>query len=261
MYRTAILITIGIFSVGTAAAQSEKDIQPAPQAQEATALLPIGAPISATLTKSIDSKKAKKGDPVSARATESTKQNGKTLIPSGARLEGHVTQASARAKGDSFSTLGIVFDKAILKEGEQIPLNVTVQALASAPGAVASNGTGMEMAPMGGTSSFPTSAGRMGTNASAAPPANPATTTTDTVANTDTNNAASGKGAVGGLTADGRLTFDSHGVFGLQGVGLAAPSDSQPATVITSTDKYVHLESGTQLLLVTQATTSAAAKP
>jgi hypothetical protein len=260
MYRTAILITIGIFSVGTAAAQSEKDIQPAPQAQVATALLPIGAPISATLTKSIDSKKAKKGDPVSARATESTKQNGKTLIPSGARLEGHVTQASARAKGDSFSTLGIVFDKAILKDSEEIPLNVTVQALASAPGAVASNGTGMEMAPMGGTSSFPTSAGRMGTSATP-PPVKPSPSATDTVANTDTNNAASGKGAVGGLTTDGRLTFDSHGVFGLQGIGLAAPADSQPATVITSTDKYVHLESGTQLLLVTQATTSAAAKP
>jgi len=38
-----------------------------------------------------------------------------------------LTQASARAKGESESSLGIVFDKAILKNGQEIPLNVAIQ--------------------------------------------------------------------------------------------------------------------------------------
>jgi len=40
-----------------------------------------------------------------------------------------VTQASARANGESESSLGIVFDKAILKDGQEIPLNLGIQAL------------------------------------------------------------------------------------------------------------------------------------
>jgi hypothetical protein len=42
-------------------------------------------------------------------------------------------------------------------------------------------------------------------------------------------------------------------VFGLQGIGLAmAAEGAQQAAIVTSTDKNVHLDSGTQLLLVTQ---------
>jgi len=51
------------------------------------------------------------------------KSEGKIVIPKGAKLVGHVTQASARTKGESESALGIVFDKAILKNGQEIPLS------------------------------------------------------------------------------------------------------------------------------------------
>src|SRR4051794_955400 len=81
--------------------------------------LASGTVINATLSKSIDSKKAKAGDAVEAKTTSDVKAEGKTIIPRGSKLIGHITQASARGKGDADSTLGIAFDHAVLKNGQQ----------------------------------------------------------------------------------------------------------------------------------------------
>jgi type IV secretory pathway VirB10-like protein len=161
MKRTGFVIVAGMLFASLGAAQTQADAQAGGQAGgqtsvqagkaqaqgsgstaaassasrqngQANASLGSGAAINAELTAPIDSKKAKPGDPVAARTTEPTKSNGKTVIPKGSRLVGHVTEASARAKGDSESALGIVFDKAILKNGQEMPLNVAIQALASA---------------------------------------------------------------------------------------------------------------------------------
>lgn len=262
MNRSGIFAVICILCASTVAAQSPSDMkpqaQPPAQNQQTTNWLPAGAPIEAALKKSIDSKKLKAGDPVVAETTESTDQNGKSLIPRGTKIEGHVTQASARGKGDAFSTVGVVFDKAVLKDGQQIPLNVTVQALALSQSAATapSANSGSGMAPMGNPGSpASSSSGRMGGGAPMGQPSQtlPATTPTDTVGNVNTNNAEGGKGAVGGLNSSGVLTANSRGVFGLPGIGLSTSREgTQPAAVITSTGKNVRLDSGTQLLLVTQ---------
>jgi hypothetical protein len=270
MNRIAVVILVGVFSVEIAAAQSEKDLTPPPQTPTSTSTaaaaangsLASGSPIEASLTKSLDTKKAKKGDPVNARITEDAKeQSGTTVIPKGSKLEGHVTQASSREKGDSYSTLGIVFDKAILKDGQEVPLNVSLQAIALSQDAATApaSGGGMGMSPAGGGSQAP-SAGRpggMGGGMSSAPSSSPSTapmpTNTNTATNVDTDNAMAGKGAVGGLNPSGKLNPNSRGVFGLQGIGLATAEGAQQTAVITSTDKNVHLDDGTQLLLVTQS--------
>ena len=103
--------------------------------------LASGTAFNAALSSPIDSKKCKPGDPVNAHNTEAVKTEGKTVIPKGAKLVGHVTQASARAKGESESSLGIVFDKAILKNGQEIPLNAGIQAIASAQSGVSAAGS------------------------------------------------------------------------------------------------------------------------
>src|ERR1700739_4315082 len=168
MKRTGFVIVAGILFAGAAAAQTQADAQAGTQASGQTSVqagkaqaqgsgsasaasatstqngqtnasLGSGAAINAELTAPVDSKKAKPGDPVAARTTEPTKSNGKTVIPKGSKLVGHVTQASSRAKGDSESALGVVFDKAILKNGQEVPLNVAIQALASAQSASTAN--------------------------------------------------------------------------------------------------------------------------
>jgi hypothetical protein len=72
------------------------------------------------------------------------------------------------------------------------------------------------------------------------------------------NAAGAVRGAVGGLNTAGQLTSNSQGVFGLEGLNLiATAASSTHGSLITSTSKNVHLDSGTQLLLVTQAQASA----
>src|SRR5882724_3545837 len=76
---------------------------------QSEASLAPGSAILAELNSSVDSKKVKAGDPIVA----------------------HITQATARGKGGEESALGIQFDKAVLKEGGEISLNVVIQALAA----------------------------------------------------------------------------------------------------------------------------------
>src|SRR5207244_7843696 len=111
---------------------------------QANASLASGTAFNAALSSPIDSKKCKPGDPVDAHNTEAVKSEGKTVIPKGSKLVGHVTQASARGKGESESSLGIVFDKAILKNGQEIPLDAGIQAIASAQSSASAAGSDMD---------------------------------------------------------------------------------------------------------------------
>jgi hypothetical protein len=237
---------------------------------QANGSLATGSAFNAALSTPVDSKKCKPGDEVTARTTEAAKSEGKTVIPKGSKLVGHVTQASARAKGESESSLGIVFDRAILKNGEEIPLNVAIQALASAQSGVSAAGADMDtMGSMGGSAAGSGAAGGRGALGGVTSTAGGAVgTVTNTAANVGgvaggtVNSAANAggsiagasKGAVGGLNAAGQLTSNSQGVFGLNGLNLnAAASNATQGSVITSTGKNVHLDSGTQMLLVSQA--------
>jgi len=58
-------------------------------------------------------------------------------------------------------------------------------------------------------------------------------------------------------SSDGDLSLNSHGVVGLSHLSLSAGGGTNPqGSVITSTGKNVHLDTGTRLILVTQAATA-----
>lgn len=84
---------------------------------------------SVTLEKGLDSRKLKAGDPVVCLTAGTLHGRNGFLIPSGSRVLGHVTQAQARSKGDANSTLGIAFDKILVKEKE-FAIVGTLQAIA-----------------------------------------------------------------------------------------------------------------------------------
>src|ERR1700692_4024891 len=87
-----------------------------------------GTLINSELTGSLDSKKVKPGDAINARTVTDLKTNdGRTVLPKGTKIIGHVTQASARGAGQPESSLGLIFDKAILKSGQATPLTASVQ--------------------------------------------------------------------------------------------------------------------------------------
>jgi hypothetical protein len=238
---------------------------------QANAGLASGTALNAELSSPVDSKKCKPGDAVNAKTTEAVKSEGKTVIPKGSKLVGHVTQASARGKGEAESSLGIVFDRAILKNGEEIPLDVAIRALASAQSSASAAGAETDtVGGLGGSAagSGTSGGGRGGLGGVTSAAGGAVGTVTNTAANVggaaggavnSTANAAgnvagASKGAVGGLNAAGQLTSNSQGVFGLNGLNLnAAASNATQGTVITSAGKNVRLDSGTRMLLVTQA--------
>jgi hypothetical protein len=217
---------------------------------QSEASLAGGTPISAELTSSIDSKKAKTGDAVTAHTTEAVKStDDRTILPKGTKLVGHITQASARSKGDRESALGIGFDKAILKGGEEVPLNLTIQALA-APASYPSTAPDVNSMPSpSGPSNVPGGSTRnppMSDNRSARPDA-PAGST-----GSYPSTSAGSEPAAAEV-----LTPNSRGVIGLKGLKLeTAPVNNTQVSVVTSDGKNVHLDSGTRLLLVTRTLAS-----
>lgn len=220
--------------------------------------LAAGTTISAELTNSLDSKKLKTGDEVKARTTDALKStDGRTILPRGAQLTGHITQASARGKGQANSSLGLVIDKAVLKNGQEIPLNVAIQAVA-APVNLDANSSFNDDAPIGG----PAQQSGRGTLAGGAPTA-PGTRNGTTAAaggavdNTVNSTTGVAGSAASGANTAGQLNANSRGVVGLNNLTLSAAAGA-PAqgSLLTSTGKNVHLDSGTRLLLVAQASAS-----
>jgi hypothetical protein len=231
MIRTGYAILAGaIFTVVAAVG--------AAQTEPGAVTLPSGTAVNAELNSSVDSKKAKVGDRVEAHTTEEIKYAGKIIVPKGAKLEGHVTEATARSKGDSGSTLAIQFDKAIAKKGEEIPLNVAILAIAAPQGDFSGGSPGTGSDSRGGGSAPIANGSPMGT--SHTPTATPGTP----------NYPGAAGGTMGSNGAE-QLSAKSRGVYGLSDLKLmVASSGASQTTVITSSGKNVHLDGGTRLLLV-----------
>ncbi len=218
----------------------------------AASALNAGTTVNAVLSKPSDSRKSKPGDQVVATASQDVKSDGKVVVKKGSKLIGHVTEAKAKGDGQANSSLGIVFDHALLKNGQQVQMNSVVQAIGSVQTAPAS--VDSDMSAMGSGSVAPTAGGGghsgllggVGSTAHAA---------TGAVANvgggaTGALNSTMGSTANVGNGLSGALNSTSSGVVGLKGLSLAtAASNATEGSVITSTGKSVHLDSGTQMVL------------
>jgi hypothetical protein len=233
------------------------------QAGESSAALAQGTEINATLTRPVDAGKARPGDEVTAKASQDIQSGGTVVVPRGSRLFGHVTSARPRgsgtASGGSASELGILFDRAVLKDGSIVTLNGAVAAIGTTRAAGGSSpdsgaaGEGSTMGSAGGAGGGLTGAvgGTVGGVAGA---------TTGVAGNVGaTAGGAAGTmvrsvGAVGGFDAAGDLKSGSRGVFGVRDLNIAAAaSGGAGGSVITSAQRNVRLESGTQMLLVAGA--------
>jgi hypothetical protein len=252
---------------GSAAANGNGSAGAAAGAGDASAILSSGATLQAELTKSVDAKKAKSGDEVTAKLTQDVKSNGKVVLRKGSKLVGHVTEAQAKDKQNTESKLGIVFDKAMVKGGQEVSFNGVIQALAppvqgtlSAGGDETGNIEGGSRGNGGMGGGARTSGGPLGGAVAGA------TSTTESVAGGVTNTAGSvANSTVGGAVnntagaaVNGTFNSAAHGVVGMPGLALnTAAAGSAQGSVISSASRNVKLDSGTQMVL--QVTGSAAA--
>jgi hypothetical protein len=168
------------------------------------------------LTKSLDSKKLKEGDPVTGRIAADLRMKDGTAIPRGSKVTGHVTEAKARSKGDPQSALGIVFDKISLPGGKDLAIKGELQAVAPNPNATSDTSSGVNYPGM--------MAGHEGGSAGTSPPPMSSAPTSQ-------------------QSGHPLLNAQSKGVIGFHNLELGENS------VLLSTGKNVSLDSGTQMMV------------
>ena len=166
--------------------------------------------------------------------------NGKA-VPIGSTVQGHVTQAATRSKGQSQSSLGIAFDSIELKDGTLLPLRVTIQAVAAPPEWPITNpangNQGMGQPPVigPGTPTSPSGVpypGGVG-NPAGGYPQTPSNYPQQPSGQPDTGNSPA-------------LGPQSTGVVGMRNVTL------EPNSILTSSEKDLKLEAGTSMILRVQ---------
>lgn len=218
-----------------------------------------GMTINTELQTTLDARKCHPGQRVVAKTTQDVKEDGHIVLRKGTQLIGHVTEAQAKTKANAESSVGIVFDEAVTKKGEEFPFHATIQALAAAQSMSAVDNDMMEPsgAPMG--SGGGSMGGGMAGGAGSAVGSAAGTTrgmagnlpqTANGAVGATSATAASAGGNLRGLNAAGQLTSASSGVIGMNDINLtSAAANSTQGSVVTSAKHNVHLSSGTQMLL------------
>jgi hypothetical protein len=214
------------------------------QAPNAVPRIAPGSVIPVQLSKTLDAKKSKSGDEVTGQVTQDMKTNsGEVIIPKGAKVIGHVTEAQPRSKEQKESEIGIAFDHAVLKNGTEVQMPASIQAIIAPPNtsSASSSSGGYEQpnGPIGGTS--PSSAGgrASGMGGNATPPPSPSMP------------------SGGGTSADAKtgsgarppINANTQGVIGISDLSLTSASNSTQGSLVSSEKNNVKLESGTLMLL------------
>ena len=253
MQRSLMCALLAALLVGAAAqAETQSAAAPGQTAPQAAPALAPGTVLGAELSKGIDAKKAKVGQEVVAKAVADLRDNnGKLVIPRGAKLVGHITQAQAASKEQPQSSLGIIFDKMEAKHGEEIGLHAGIQALekpqpspmvqqqeAEGPGGPGGGGG----TPMGGSQPGMGGGGRNtgGMGGSSMPQ--------QRQGGDMGGNMGGPMGQQGGGGAPA-LNANSHGVIGIPNLTLSPQASPTKGSVLSSSRGNVKLDSGTMLVL------------
>ena len=188
---------------------------PAGAAAGTPSALSNGTNMQAELTKSVDVKKAKAGDEVTARVNQDVKADGKIVINKGSKLVGHITEAQAKTK-DGESKLGVIFEKAVLKNGQEVAFN----------GVIVSFSAPVEAAPtVGGTDRSTAGDGR--TRVGPSPYSN----------------------TMGAPSASADASANPNAATGLVGLDGVAMNATATGSMFHSSSKNIRLDSGAQMVV------------
>jgi hypothetical protein len=205
----------------------------------------FGTTLNAVLSDTLDSRKSKPGDTIKAKTSEDVKADGAVVIPRGARLIGRITEAQTAANKDEQARLGVVFERAELKDGRQVLLLAKLHALAAPEGAASDRSVLAGGGFGGGFGSGSSAVGDLMSSSSSGDE-----TRSSGPGRSQEEHLEPSPGAVGGLNSGGTLYASSRGVFGFEDLRLepnmAAGTGS---SVILSNARTVRLPSGTRMLL------------
>jgi len=211
------------------------------QASGAPRIAP-GSIIPVQLTKSIDAKKVKTGDEVEARVTQDLKAgSGELVVPKDTKVVGHVTEVQARSKEQKESQVGIAFDHAVMKNGGEVTLPMSIQAIIAPPTLNADNNNAGGQQSAGQPASAPSGGGgRYSGMGAGTPPQAPSSSTAGGQEQTS---------AQAGTNAHQPITGNTQGVVGISNLKLSMAAGATQGSVVSSEKSNVKLESGTFMLL------------
>ena len=196
--------------------------------------------VFAILTNTLESGTATNGQQLILRTVSDVVVDREIVIPKGSKVLGHITQVITKGKSGSQSALAIVIDKAVVKDGAEIPVQAIIAAVA---------------APRDGSLSDDPTYGMMHSNE----PKMTGSASAGSLAGTGTlspSSKASSTAAVATADVKGRmdepflLNENSQGAVGYEGLSLSwSLASPPPFTVFASKRKNLKLETGTQMLL------------
>ncbi|HMF53910.1 MAG TPA: hypothetical protein VK593_06145 [Edaphobacter sp.] len=219
-----------------------------PQASQQAAQVQVqAASVSAELTKSIDTKKAKVGDAVNAKTTSPAKLPDGTDLPKGTKLVGNVVEVTPKSKDQKNSHLVLALNRAVMKDGQEMPIRSAVTsmtasaggaggAMAMSPGSSAGSGGGG-----GGGSAAGAGAGGGGGSAGGGASSSPAPS-----APMMSDSGSQAQPAVGAMLKNAQ---DRVAVGNMPNVMLSAPTTPESAGVLDAAGQNISLDSGTKLTL------------
>lgn len=199
---------------------------------------PAVSNVIAVLTKAVETKTAVAGDEIILRSVSDVSIKGEVIIPRGSKLTGRVSEVVTKSKDHPETLLAFSVEKAIRKDGVEIPLQAIVAALAaSRRDSLATDPTfGMmhsnEPKMIGGATSTSSSGSLSASSKSSA------------------NAAVATANMIGKLDEPTVLDANSQGAVDIEGLlitwRLMVPP---PITVIATKSKNLKLDTGTQMLL------------
>jgi hypothetical protein len=205
----------------------------------------VGTAFNAILLTPLDASRNKAGDAVTAETAETVTYERSVIFPRGTKIHGHLVRASSARTGKG-SALFVRFDKATLKNGQEVMMNAGIQALVTGRGSVSNR---MAPATEERGQGYP-SAEDFGPRDVSNPTVVPASTESASRAQSSSGVPAT----QGGMNKQGMLTPDSQGALGGgSDLKVYTPlSEGSDGTVLLSAGKNVRLDAGTKLLLVIQ---------
>jgi len=222
---------IALLSLAIAARSASQEQNNQAQPQHPKMSFTPGTVIRAEIEKAVDAKKAQIGDPVLAKTIDDLKTDPPSLATKGCKIYGHVVEVSPH-QGDSASTLGIVFDKMVLKDGTDVPLPASIQAIGVPDaGPIGNNSNETAMTNMGGAAGV----------RQAAPDINSGSG--------DPTGYAGERIPMPGAT-HAKLPLYAHGVWGMSGVTLGTGTEND--SLLSSKKRNIKIEDGMQIILRTQ---------
>ena len=138
------IFTVAISLISLSAHSQQPATSNTAASATAQAKIAPGTLIQVEMNSDVDVKKVHAGDIFRTRLWEAVRSGDKVILPQKTIVVGHVVEAQPRTKDNPESKLTIAFDKAVLKDGSELPLHgvvarVQLSSMAVAAGADANS--------------------------------------------------------------------------------------------------------------------------